>query len=128
MNKVPNLAGLEHFSFGDSPEMADELLRLVLAGTKTATCWAARDFGPTPIGAGSVILDGAGAPQAIVETTEMRLVRFCDVDEAFAHDEGEGDQSLSWWRDAHRRYFDRNGGFSDDMEVWCERFLLKWVA
>lgn len=27
----------ERFSFGDSPEMADELLALVLAGKKTAT-------------------------------------------------------------------------------------------
>jgi uncharacterized protein YhfF len=30
---------LESFSFGDSPAMADELGALVVAGTKTATCW-----------------------------------------------------------------------------------------
>ena len=28
------------FAFGDSPELADELLALVLAGRKTATCAA----------------------------------------------------------------------------------------
>jgi uncharacterized protein YhfF len=38
--------GTVTFSFGDSPAMADELLALVLAGTKTATCGARRDFGP----------------------------------------------------------------------------------
>ena len=32
------------FSFGDSPELAEELLALVLAGTKTATCGACAIF------------------------------------------------------------------------------------
>lgn len=112
-----DLTGLERFSFGDSPAMADELLALVLTGRKTATCWAARDFGPTPVGARSVILDGVGKPRAIIEAIEVRLVRFCYVDDVFARDEGEGDLTLSWWRDAHRRFFERNGGFSDDMEL-----------
>ncbi len=29
---------LRSFAFGDSPELADELLELVLQGVKTATC------------------------------------------------------------------------------------------
>jgi broad specificity phosphatase PhoE len=33
-------ASAQNFSFGDSPTMADELLALVIAGTKTATCGA----------------------------------------------------------------------------------------
>lgn len=120
----PSDPNIEHFSFGDGPAMADELLALVLAGRKTATCWATRDFGPTPVGSRSVILDGAGRSAMVIEATEMRLLRFKDVDEAFARDEGEGDLTLAWWRDAHRRYFERNGGFSDDMELWCERFRV----
>ena len=32
---------LDTFSFGDGPELAEELALLVLAGKKTATCWAA---------------------------------------------------------------------------------------
>jgi uncharacterized protein YhfF len=31
---------LENFSFGDSPDLANRLLEPVLAGEKTATCWA----------------------------------------------------------------------------------------
>ena len=38
--------------------------------------------------------------------------------------EGEGDLSLDWWRDAHRRYFERNGGFNPDMMLWCEHFRV----
>ena len=33
------------FSFGDTPELKDSLLALVLAGKKTATCGALRDYG-----------------------------------------------------------------------------------
>ncbi|HTV67980.1 MAG TPA: ASCH domain-containing protein, partial [Rhizobiaceae bacterium] len=38
-------AGAVTFAFGDSPELANELLALVLSGAKTATCGALRDYG-----------------------------------------------------------------------------------
>lgn len=119
-----DLTGLEHFAFGDSPELADALLALVLAGTKTATCWAARDLGPSAVGQRSVVLDGRGAARAVIETVQIRACRFADVDAAFAYDEGEDDRSLPAWRAAHRAYFERNGGFAEDMPLWCERFRL----
>ena len=37
------MAELDSFSFGDSAELANELLELVLAGKKSATCWSARE-------------------------------------------------------------------------------------
>ncbi|MDB5623019.1 MAG: hypothetical protein JWR39_1582, partial [Devosia sp.] len=51
------------FRFGDSPELADELLALVLAGRKTAICGALRDFGPgkepmPEVGRRDVVLNG----------------------------------------------------------------------
>ena len=122
------LAGMERFSFGDSTDMAERLLALVIGGSKTATCWAARSLGPSVVGDRAVVLGGAGKASVIIETTEVRLVRFSDVDAAFAHDEGEGDLSLDWWRSAHRSYFERNGGFADDMELWCERFKVVGMA
>jgi uncharacterized protein YhfF len=39
--------GAVTFAFGDSPALADELLALVLAGRKTATCAALRDYAGT---------------------------------------------------------------------------------
>jgi uncharacterized protein YhfF len=118
------LENLERFAFGDSPALADELLALVLAGRKTATCWAVRDGELTHPGKQIVACDGEGRPRAILETVALERRRFRNVDEAFARAEGEGDLSLAWWRDAHRAYFERNGGFSPDMELWCERFRL----
>ncbi len=118
---------LETFSFGDNPGLADELLALVLAGRKTATCWAASQGLLTGIGKRMVALDGAGRPRAVIETVELTQRRFHEVDAAFAYDEGEGDRSLASWRQAHRIYFTRLGQFAEDMELWCERFRLAEV-
>jgi len=115
---------LETFSFGDGPALADELAALVLAGVKRATCWAATEGRLTEIGKRMVMLSGAGEPLAVVETIELEQRRFNDVDAAFAHDEGEGDRSLAYWREAHRRYFTRRGQFADDMLLYCEHFRL----
>ena len=117
------------FSFGDTPELADELLALVIAGCKTATCGALRDFGPEgaplpQVGRRDVALDGGGRPAAVIETLEVTHRRFDEVDASFAADEGEGDGSLAFWRRAHVAFFQRTGGFTPDMAVVCERFRL----
>ena len=116
------------FAFGDSPELADELLALVLSGRKTATCGALRDYGgdePVPeVGRRDVVLDGVGRRAAVIETVEAIQRRFDEVDAAFARDEGEGDLSYDYWRQAHEAYFARNGGFSPDMILVCERFRV----
>ncbi len=115
---------LETFSFGDGPALADELAELVVEGKKTATCWAASDGLPTEIGKRMVVLDGRGQPRAIIETVELTQRRFLEVDAAFALDEGEGDRTLAYWREAHQAYFARSGQFTPDMVLWCERFRL----
>lgn len=116
------------FAFGDSPALADELLALVISGKKTATCGALRDYGgaePVPVvGRRDVVLDGKGRRAAVIETVEAIHRRFDEVDAAFARDEGEGDLSYEYWRQAHEAYFARNGGFSPDMILVCERFRL----
>jgi uncharacterized protein YhfF len=117
------------FAFGDSPVLADELLALVLAGKKTATCSALRDYAGDSVdkpvvGRRDVVLDGAGKPAAVIETVEVTYRRFDEVDPDFARDEGESDGTLEQWRHDHESYFCRNGGFSPDMDLLCERFRL----
>jgi uncharacterized protein YhfF len=115
---------VERFSFGDSPQLGDELAALVLAGKKTATCWAAGEGPKTEIGKQWVVLDGSGVPVAVIETVELTQRRFDEVDAAFAFDEGEGNRTLASWRRAHRNYFSRQGTFAPDMPLYCERFRL----
>jgi uncharacterized protein YhfF len=114
--------GLQSFAFGDGPTLADELLDLVIKGVKTATC-STEDQSSTP-GARWIVLDGRGEPRCVIETTEVTYRRYSEVDAAFAHDEGEGDRSLAYWRQAHRNYFGRLGKFNEDMTLMCERFRL----
>ena len=128
----------EAWSFGDNPALADELAGLVLAGIKTATCsalWAYEAEGeslPQP-GQPGVILGGAGQPLAVVETVEVQIKPFDQVDAAFAYDEGEDDRSLASWRTEHQRYFTRTlpaigRQFDEAMLLICERFrvLYQW--
>jgi uncharacterized protein YhfF len=115
---------LRSFAFGDGRELADELLDLVLRGVKTATCSTEDEPNTSTPGERWIVRDGRGTPRCVIESTEVTYRRYSEVDAAFAHDEGEGDRSLAYWRDAHRRYFGRQGKFSEDMMLMCERFRL----
>jgi uncharacterized protein YhfF len=116
--------GLRSFAFGDGPELADQLLELVLKGVKTATCSTEDEPNTSTPGERWIVLDGSGEARCVIETTELTYRRYGEVDAAFAHDEGEGDRSLAYWRQAHRNYFGRLGRFSEDMILMCERFRL----
>lgn len=121
------------WSFGADARQADELLELVLAGTKTATASALWDYEadgeavPEP-GALSIVLDGSGQPRALLETTHVEVVPFDEVTEEHARLEGEDDRSLAHWREVHERFFaetaSHDRGFSTDMPVVCERFRV----
>jgi len=115
---------LRSFAFGDGPQLADELLDLVLKGVKTATCSTEDEPNTSTPGERWIVLDGRGMPRCVIESLEVTYRRYSEVDAAFAHDEGEGDRSLAYWREAHRRYFGRLGKFSEDMMLMCERFRL----
>ena len=70
----------ERFSFGDSPEMADELLALVLAGKKTATVSVILEDEQAPsVGDLSLVLDGLSTPACVIKTVHVETVKFCDL-------------------------------------------------
>ncbi|MDH3942590.1 MAG: ASCH domain-containing protein [Anaerolineae bacterium] len=122
------------WAFGDSPEMADELLALVQAGTKTATAslhwvYEVENEALPQVGEYNIILDGAGRPGCITQTVEVRILPFDQVPADFGRDEGEGDLSLTFWRRVHWDFFTRECASigrqpAEDMPVVCERFRL----
>ena len=123
-------------AFGDSVELADELLDLVLNGPKRATAGLVADFTaeqePLPrIGGHWVVCDGSGTPRAVLRTVDLRLGVIDSVDDAFAWDEGEGDRTRDDWLRGHRRYWHRvcrarGAEFTEDLEVVFERFRVVW--
>jgi uncharacterized protein YhfF len=121
------------WSFGDSPEMADDLGGLVMQGKKTATCSRYVGENILEFATISILLNGKGEPWGVVETTEITVKRYCDVTAEWAAAEGEGDLSLAYWRNEHWTYFARGaeeGGYemSDDMPLVCERFRIIFRA
>jgi uncharacterized protein YhfF len=99
----------EAWAFGNTAEMADNLGDLVKQGVKIATAslawvYEAEDEVYPEAGDFSIILDGRGDPMCIIETTGVEVIAFNAVGEQHAHDEGEGDRSLDYWREVHRNH------------------------
>ena len=120
--------------FGNNSKMARELVGSVLQGKKTATASLVEEnklnpeSAPVPDGY-SVVTDFEGNPQCVIQTTEIRHLPFDEVDAQFAFDEGEGNQTLEYWRDGHWRYFSKEAKkleieFDEKSLVTCERFKL----
>ncbi len=125
----------EAWAFADTlPDLATELALLVRDGPKRATAGLLSEFedgteaAPMPVaGDLNVVLDGEGSPVCVIRTTEVEVRRFEDVDEAFAWDEGEGDRTLAWWRQAHMWYFSEQGTPIEETTLMVlERFELLW--
>ena len=121
----------EAWAFGGTAAQADELLALVLAGTKTATASALWDYEagaePLPeVGRFDIVLDGSGRPRALLRTTDVAVSPFDEVSADHARREGEGDLSLAFWREVHQRFFteyaDHDRGFSPQMPVVLQSF------
>jgi uncharacterized protein YhfF len=120
--------------FGDSSELAEELGALIVSGTKTATCsalWEYEAEGASlpEVGTKSIVLDGNDDPLCIIETTEVEVQPYDEVDARFAYEEGEGDRSLEYWREVHWRFFSRTLPSickepATDMPLVCERFRV----
>ena len=120
--------------FGLGRKDALDLCDLVLQGKKTATASLVWEYEEKPedapvVDGYSVVTDFDGNPKCVVRTTELRVLPFNQVDAQFAFDEGEGDQSLDYWRAVHWDYFSRRCAEvgkepSVEMLVNCERFAL----
>jgi uncharacterized protein YhfF len=122
------------FGFGNDPEMADELGLLVRDGPKRATTsllswYDETEDEPMPrVGDLGVVLDGRDSPICVIQTTHVEVRPFGLVDEAFAWVEGEGDRSLTQWREGHIRFFASEGEpVDDDTPVVLETFELLWA-
>lgn len=122
--------------FGDTVELADELIDLVISGRKRATAGAVADYDDAnealpSVGDLSIVTDGSMRPRALLEVTEIRIGPLSSVDSAFAFDEGEGDRTLESWLDGHTWFFARSYArlgleFHADIPVVFERFTVRY--
>lgn len=129
MNSMENTNNdyFERFAFGDSPEMADELLALVLCGKKTATVSVVLESDQKPnVGDLSLVLDGRGNPACVIKTVHLETVKFCDLTWDMVKLEGE-DETFEQWKAGNIRYWTRDADrrgytFNDQTPITFERF------
>ncbi|MCI2097029.1 MAG: ASCH domain-containing protein [Sphaerochaeta sp.] len=110
--------------YGTDSEEVDHLAHLAAERVKQATTSRLSDYqgadDPLPQeGDHSVILDSRGEAVCVIVDEKVTVVPFGAVDAAYAAREGEGDGSLAFWREAHRKAFP---GITDDERVVCEEF------
>lgn len=90
--------------------LRDQLVAAILAGEKTTTTGLAADYEheneplPGP-GLRQVVVDSAGRPVGVIETTAVRVIRLADVDLNHALGEGEGYTSVADWRAGHEQFW-----------------------
>ncbi len=131
---IPKDTPYQVWYFGNTVKMALELAELVIQGKKIATASLAAvnkikpKDAPIPNGY-SIVTDFHGVPLCVIQTVEIRHLPFEEVNSQFASDEGEGDQSLEYWRDVHWLYFTSEAAelgieFNERSLVCCERFRL----
>ena len=117
----------ECFAFGNSPEMADELLELVLAGKKTATVSVILEEEPQPqIGDVSLVLNGRGEPACTIRTTYLETARFCDLTWEMVRQEGE-DETFEQWKTGNYGYWTQDAArrgytFTEETMMTFEQF------
>jgi uncharacterized protein YhfF len=119
--------------------LRDQLVAAIPAGTKTTTTGLPADYEhegealPVP-GERQAVVDSAGQPVAVIETTAVRVLRLADVDLAHAVGEGEGYASVAEWRAGHERFWhsaemrdalgDQDFTVDDDTLVIAQAFQL----
>lgn len=98
-------------SIAGNSEIADRLLYLFLSGKKTASSGLVKDYelagDDLPrVGDYWMILNTLGKPKCIVKTVRVEFFKFCKVTEGVAKAEGEGDMSIEYWKNGHRKFFE----------------------
>ena len=132
-------ASLPPAEFGFPGPLRDRPVAAILSGEKTSTTGLHEEYlrEGTPVeevGQREVVVDSAGLGVAVIETTEVEVMRLGDVDLDFAREESEGFETLAEWREAHLAFFTspemgRALGeppvpIDDDTLVVCTRFRL----
>ncbi|MCB6176942.1 ASCH domain-containing protein [Rhodobacter sp. Har01] len=112
---------------GDSAALNAEILALMRAGRKTATCAALAEFSkaePAPeVGRTDIALDWQGRPALATRTTAVERLRYADMDAARVPPQREF-ADLQDWQRGYARYFARMGAFDPGVEMICERFEM----
>ncbi|MFF2407925.1 ASCH domain-containing protein [Streptomyces sp. NPDC058092] len=136
---MANREPLKPFLLAFPGPLRDRLVAAVLAGVKVSTTGLLAEYEAekeelAPVGERSALINSGGREIAVLEVTEVRVLRLGDVDLQHAIDEGEGDRSVAEWRAGHEKFWhskemrealgDPEFTVDDDTMVVAERFRV----
>lgn len=136
---MPAHEALPLLEFAFPGPLRDRLVAAVLSGAKTTTSGLLADYerenDPLPRASDRYrVPDSDGRPVAVIEVTEVRVLRLADVDLRHAVDEGEGNETVADWRADHESFWhspemrealgDPEFHVDDDTRIVAERFRV----
>lgn len=124
--------GLRTLVLGEpGSELQKKLNQLVLSGVKTGTSsvddgeYEAEQEAFETVGERQWLVDGYGAPIALVEFTAIDWVPFKAVPLEFVISEGEGFSSVEQWQESHHAFWSDYGiNVTPETEVICYSFKV----
>lgn len=128
----------ESWNFCDNEKDANECAELVIKGIKQATStslWWFETFQEDlpEVDNVYIVTNWNGEAKAIIKTIAVNQRIYRDITEKYAAKEGEGDQSLAYWKKVHWDYYSREmeaeGQKPDEnMLIVCEEFETIWAS
>jgi uncharacterized protein YhfF len=115
----PIVDGLRSIEFGTPGSSRETLVSLVLHGRKRATAGLLRQYEAEGepiehVGELLAMVDNAGVHVGTLRVGRVEILRFADVDDAFALAEAEGDLDAADFRASHLAYWSAAGESVDD--------------
>ncbi|MFI8436305.1 ASCH domain-containing protein [Streptomyces sp. NPDC079020] len=136
---MENREPLKPFLLAFPGPLRDRLVAAVLRGEKVSTSGLLAEYEAEkeelpPAGERSALIDSQGREVAVVEVTDVRVLRLGDIGLQHAVDEGEGYGSVAEWRAGHERFWhgeemrealgDPEFTVDDDTMIVVERFRV----
>lgn len=129
--------GYSERCIGNSAEIVDQVLELVISGEKTGTFSLPDELarlGPLPRVGDYLVLtrfDGRAACLVVIESCEE--LPFDEIGPSHIQTEGSAVRDINAWRDFHRQYWgavlaSRGESFSQSQPIVAQRFRLLAVA
>ena len=115
----PRVDGLRSIEFGTPGSSRENLVNLVLHGSKRATAGLLHDYAKEGepvehVGELLAMVDNTGLHVGTLRVTRVEVLRFADVPDEFALAEAEGDLNAADFRASHTAYWTGVGEQIDD--------------
>lgn len=124
------IKNLEKWHFHNNQKDCDYLFNLVKTKAKTATSYLfIKKEDLTIKSEYSILTNWDESEKILLKTTKIYKTKFKDITKTHAFKEGEGDKTLTYYKNVHEEFFKKeceklNITFDENTEIVCEEFEI----